>query len=190
MKRIVLSLMLAGLLAGGAAAQGKMPAAGQYQIKGGSYMMNLEIEGANVVVVEPNKRSVYTPQPDGSFHVRNPTNGILYGIRVAGDGEIDAFKPDHPDAGATRLVLISSSAPAGEIDEKWEKLAEKYQERVVSDPANTQTWVACSAVAMKRSVSAKAEADRYAVQMASMLKQIAVDPARNPCADVFLAGTW
>lgn len=177
-------LFAACLLLGSVGASANPPEPGQYQMGGGAYSITVEVAGADLVVVEPNKRSVYTRQPDGTYHFRNPTNNILYGLRSAGQGALEAYKPDNANATPTRLERVNTtvSDSAAEPNEQYVALAEKYQAMVQSDPANTQSWIACSGVALKRAYSAKAEADQYARSMVQMLKQM--DARATPCADV------
>lgn len=161
-------------------AQASQPAAGQYQMNAGAYTITLEQSGANVIMKEPTgKVSTYTPAADGSYHYRNPTNGILYGIRTAGDGAIEAFKPENANAAPTRLEKVSTTMLA-ETDDKFSELANQYMEKAQSDSANVQSWTACAGVAMKRAVSPKNEADKYAQEMANMLKQMAATGSMCP----------
>jgi NADH:ubiquinone oxidoreductase subunit B-like Fe-S oxidoreductase len=74
------------------------------------------------------------------------------------------------------------------MDEQWVNLAEQYRARTQTDPANVQAWTACAAVAMKRAVGTKKDADRYAQQMATMLKQM--DARSSPCTDVIPASMF
>lgn len=167
-----------------AATSGK-PAAGQYQIEGGTYLVTLHYDGANLVTTEPNGRvASYDPQSDQSYHYYNPKLDIVFGLRSLGDGVVEAFRPQEPGVRPDRLILISESTAAPEPDDEQLQLAEKYRALSRSDPANAQSWVACAAVAMKRSVSGGADSERYSRQMAQMLKQIAVDKNRNPCPEV------
>lgn len=158
---------------------------GTYVIDGGGYSIDVRMDGGTLVVVEPNKTSPYEKQADGSYQFTNPNNGITYGIRVIDDRTIEAFKPgtDNPP---TRLSLLGSPGGGTSADvadsERWEKLAGEYSERIGSDPSNAQAFSACAAVAMKRSVSSKDEADAYSAQMASMLHQL--DASSNPCPEV------
>jgi hypothetical protein len=166
---------------------------GTYIVEGGSYSITVDQEGDKLIVVEPNKRSEYAPQGDGSFTFYNPNTDATYGLRVIDDHTIEAFKPGQPGNVPTRLVRLGGApdagpAPSGDEEEKWSKLADHYSARIGSDPANAQSWVACSAVALRRSTASKAEADAYAHQMAGMLKQL--DAASSPCPDVILPENW
>jgi hypothetical protein len=174
--------VLAILMSTNSMAQASAPASGQYQMNGGAYTVTLELSGANLIVKEPTgKVSTYTPAPDGSYHYRNPTNGILYGIRTASNGAIEAFKPDNTNAAPTRLDKVSTAMLA-EPDDKFSKLADHYMEKAQSDSANIQSWTTCAGVAMKRAVSPKTDADKYAQEMANMLKQISA--TASPCPEV------
>jgi hypothetical protein len=173
---------LAMLMSTNSLAQTSAPASGQYQMNGGAYTITLEQSGANLIVKEPTgKVSTYTPAADGSYHFRNPTNGILYGIRTAGNGAIEAFKPDNKNAAPTRLEKVSTAMLA-EPDDKFSKLADQYMEKAQNDSANIQSWTTCAGVAMKRAVSPKSDADKYAQEMANMLKQMSA--TSSPCPEV------
>lgn len=178
-------LCLAGATA--AMAQQGGSATGTYMVQGGSYMIELRQDGDTLVVVEPNKESSYARQADGSYAFYNPGTDTTYGIRILDANTIEAFKPDYPDNPATRLVRMGGAAAAGDDPapadaDRYGALAEHYAGLIEGDPANAQSWSACAAVAMKRSVSNPSEADAYAAQMADMLQQM--DAAASPCPDV------
>lgn len=165
----------------------RTPTPGTYMLDGGSYSITLRMEGDTLVVKEPNKTSRYSKVADGDFQTVNPNTGSTYGIRVIDDRSIEAYKPV-PGNVPSRLTWIESAATTGsavgsEASEKWSAIADRYLEKSQSDPANTQSWVACSAVAMKRSQDTKAAADSYSGQMANMLMQMGM--TSSPCPDVF-----
>ena len=161
---------------------------GTYVVAGGGYSIDLKVEGDSLVVVEPNKTSNYSLQSDGTYHFTNPNNGITYGIRVIDDRTIEAFKPGSGGE-PTRLTLLGSPGGGTTADvadsEKYEAIAARYFQLSQSDPGNVQSHTACAAVAMKRSMASRDEADAYAAEMASMLRQLLVDESANPCPDVF-----
>lgn len=181
------AMAVVGLLClfGSAAALAQSDAGGTYMIEGGSYMITVEQDGGNLVVVEPNKRSEYTLQADGSYHFHNPDTDTTYGIRVLDANTIEAFKP-FADSAPTRLVRMGGGSDAGTAEpgdsDRYGALAEQYAQRIETDPDNVQSWAACAAVAMKRSIATSAEADAYAAQMAAMLQ--AMDAAGSPCPEV------
>lgn len=173
---------------------------GTYQIDGGGYQITVERQGSDLVVVEPNKRSTYTRQSDGSWHFRNPVNGILYGIRFIDAATIEAFKPDQPNNVPTRLSRIGG-APAVRSAElppsaaaadpaSVGDIALKYRQQALSDPDNAQVWTACAAAALKRHTANPGEADAYGGQMATVLKTIIVDPGASPCPDAIPEPVW
>ena len=173
-----------------AAASAAAEPGGTYATDGG-YSIDVKMDGDNLVVVEPNKTSTYVKQADGSYQFTNPNNDITYGLRVLDDQTIEAFKPG-TDNLPTRLTLLGSAGGATTADvadtDKYDALAQHYSELAKSDPDNVQAYTACAGVALKRSVASREEADAYAAQMESMLRQILVDGSVNPCPDVFT--TW
>jgi len=79
-------------------------------------------------------------------------------------------------------VANNDGEPVASSDaDRYGAMAEHYQQLAQTDPDNVQAWTACSAVALKRSVSNPAEADAFATQMAGMLQQMEV--ATSPCPD-------
>lgn len=172
-------------LFGSAAVAAQSGASGTYMVEGGSYMITVEQSGDSLVVVEPNKRSEYALQADGSYHFYNPNTDATYGIRVIDANTIEAFKP-YVDGAPTRLVRMGGAAAPVQLDagttDHYEALAEQYSAMIESDPDNVQSWAACAAVALKRSMSNPPEADAYAAQMAAMLQ--AMDAAGSPCPEV------
>lgn len=163
---------------------------GTYMVRDGGYTIDVSHEGGAMRVTEPNKVSDYAQVSPGTYQFYNENTQTHYGMRVVDDHTLMAFKPDQPDAPGTELVLINSApgeggpAVSGEVSGRYEALAEQYRQKSESDPANAQAWTACSAVALKRSVSNAAEADAFSGQMAGMLKQMLVDTNTSPCPDV------
>jgi hypothetical protein len=181
-----LALVVLALAAAPALAQSELTP-GTYLLEGGTYTMSAEMVDGTLVVHEPNKDSPYTRQADGSYQFYNPNTDATYGIRVIDARTIEAFKPGVAGNVPSRLVLMSSAVSSGEEvrsdqSDRWDQLAQQYLERASTDPNNSASWTACGAVAMKRSVSAQAEADEYAAQMASMLRQL--DASGSPCPEV------
>lgn len=184
------SLAIAAACLMASSAAGAAPG-GTYVIDGGGYSIDVKMDGGNLVVVEPNKTSVYVLQSDGSYQFTNPNNSITYGIRVVDDSTIEAFKPG---GNGQPTVLKRFGSPASEAtsadvadSDKYAALAEHYLQLAQSDPDNVQSYTACGGVAMKRSIASKEEADAYAQQMEQMLRQLLTNPDSNPCPDVFLS---
>ena len=197
---LLLAPLATAALAPVALAQPAEVSEGTYQIDSGGYQITVERQGADLVVVEPNKRSVYARQSDGSWHFRNPVNGILYGIRRIDAATIEAFKPDQPNNLPTRLSRIGG-APAVRAAElppsaaandpaSVGDVALKYRQQALSDPDNAQLWTACAAAALKRHTANAGEADAYGAQMATVLKTIIVDPGASPCPDAIPEPVW
>jgi hypothetical protein len=196
----LLTPLVLGPLAPAAQAQDDHVSEGTYQIDGGGYQITVERQGADLVVVEPNKRSVYARQADGTWHFLNRNNGILYGIRRVDSATIEAFKPDQPNNVPTRLARVGG-APAVKSAElppsvaatdpaSIGEVALKYRELTMSDPDNAQAWTACAAAALKRHTANIGEADAYGAQMATVLKTIITDPTRSPCPDAIPETVW
>lgn len=164
--------------------------AGTYVITGGSYSVTLEQEGDDIALVEPNKRSIYLRQDDGSYQFNNPDRGATFSMRILNDGRLEMGRV--PAAGAP-TVLQRVSAPdtvQAEIDHAaYTSVAQRYAELAHRDPDNVQAWTMCAAVAFKRSQADGEEFSRYATQMAETLKLIAVDGS-NPCSDAIPDAYW
>lgn len=160
---------------------------GVYAIDGGGYSINVKGEGDRLIVVEPNKRSEYVRQPDGTYHFWNPNTQTTYGLRVVNATTIEAFRPG---SGAPGTRLGRTGGPGAPSVGPDRAVAERYAALSRSDPDDAQTWTACAAAAMKRSVSGRDEADAYGTQVAEMLKLILVDPSRSPCPDAIPAALW
>ncbi|UTP40524.1 hypothetical protein M9M90_04895 [Phenylobacterium sp. LH3H17] len=161
---------------------------GVYAIDGGGYSISVAGEGDSLVVVEPNKRSQYVRQPDGTYHFFNPNTGTTFGLRVVSATMIEAFQPLRPDRAPTSLSRVGGPGPPAVGPDR--AIAEKYAALSKTDPDDAQTWTACAAAAMKRSVATRAEADAYGGKVAEMLKTILVDPNRSPCEDALPSSLW
>lgn len=163
---------------------------GTFALQDGSYSITVEEEGANLVVVEPNKRSVYTPAGDGSFQFHNANTGSNFYLRVLDDNTLEAGRV--PAAGSPSILKrLDTAAAMAALEENGElsALAESYAERAGSDPANAQAWSFCSAVAFKRAMGEGGESAQFARQTAQVLQTILVGSA-NPCPDAILPQYW
>lgn len=177
---------------------------GTYVLEGGSYSIEVEQQGDRLIVIEPNKRSEYSRQADGTFHFYNSNTDTVYGLRVVDRQTIEAFKPFQDGNVPTRLTRLGGAPAVAETelrpsavaeappapaavpapDADYGALAQQYLERTKSDPDNVQSWSFCAAAALKRSLASAVEADAYAAESVAKLKTILVDPSRSPCEDV------
>lgn len=163
---------------------------GTFALQDGSYSITVEEEGANLVVVEPNKRSVYTPAGDGSYRFHNDNTGSDFYLRVMDDNTLEAGRV--PQSGAPSILRrldMTAAMAAVEENGALSALAESYAERAESDPANAQAWSFCAAVAFKRAMGEGGESAQFAQQTAQVLQTIMVGSA-NPCPDAILPQYW
>lgn len=162
---------------------------GRYVLDTGSYSIQVEQVGNDVAVVEPNKRSVYTRQGDGSYQFYNPNTGSTFSLRFI---DADTVVADRVPSAGTPSTLKRAAAPlqarAAALNRSDIEVAERYSQMALSDPANAQAWTMCAAVAFKRSQSDAADFARYASQAAQSLKLLVADS--NPCADAIPDGYW
>ncbi|MNF59525.1 hypothetical protein D3C84_411180 [compost metagenome] len=164
--------------------------AGTYVIEDGSYSMEVEQDGDDLVVVDSNKRSIYKRQSDDSYQFHNPNTGSTFSLRFLDERTVEADRV--PSAGMPSIlkrVEMQAAAQASTVNEAYAAIAQHYQGMAQSDPANAQAWTMCSAVAFKRSLSDGKDFSRYARQMAETLKLLAVDSA-NPCSDAIPDSFW
>ncbi|WP_257538704.1 hypothetical protein [Sphingobium sp. CFD-1] len=204
--RAIAGMMTAMMLGAGSAAlaQSAPVEEGTYVLEGGSYSITVEKTATGLMVKEPNKDSPYQPagadRPD-TYLFFNPNTGYTYGIRGIDSQTIEAFK-DVAGNVPTRLKRLGgppaarpiraidpgpSGAPAEGADAD---VARKYQALSTSDPDNAQSWTACSAAALKRSIATGPEADAYGMQVAQMLRLIAVNGEVTPCPDAIPQTLW
>lgn len=163
---------------------------GTFVLENGSYSITVEEDGANLVVVEPNKRSVYTPDGNGRYTFHNPDTGSTFYLRVLDDNTLEAGRI--PPSGSPSILKrrdTGAMMAALENNGQWTALAEKYAERAQTDPDNTQAWTFCSAAAFKRAMGDDAEFATYARQAAQSLQLIMVGTA-NPCPDAIPNQYW
>jgi hypothetical protein len=82
---------------------------GTYQTADGTYRVEAKFEGGNLILVEPNKLSKYTPEPSrqwgpGVFVFTNPVNNITYRMQVQDRFTLLAFKTDLRSATPLKLI--------------------------------------------------------------------------------------
>lgn len=187
MKTIARAALVAALLL---AAVPAFAVKGTYVLKDGSYSITVEEDGANLVVVEPNKRSVYTPAGDGSYRFHNDVTGSDFYMRVLDDDTLEAGRV--PQTGSPSILKRANTAAAMaalETNDTVTGIAEAYAERAQSEPDNAQAWSFCSAVAFKRAMGEDDEAAQFARQSAELLRSI-LGGSANPCPDAIPQKYW
>ncbi|MDH4583953.1 hypothetical protein E8F20_19020 [Pseudomonas sp. BN415] len=163
---------------------------GTYVLEGGNYSINIEQDGDNLVVVEPNKRSIYERQPDGSYQFYSENSGSTFSLRLLDPGTIETDRvPSAGTPSTLKRVEGRAAAQVSAVNQTYALIAEHYSELAQSDPDNVQVWTMCSAVAFKRSLSEDEDFSRYARQVSESLKSIAVT-STNPCSDAIPSSYW
>lgn len=175
-----------GAAAGGGGGGGSI-ASGTYVMEDGSHTADIQQQGSALAVTDLGYTTIYQPQGDGSY-MGTSSRGTRYFMKAAGNGAILIWREGNTPSRMNRVGGGGASVASGDNDAM--AVAEKYRALSQSDPDNAQSWTACSAAALKRSVATGAEADAYGRQMASMLQQILVDPNDNPCEDAIPPGLW
>lgn len=163
---------------------------GTFVLDDGSYSITVEEENGNLVVVEPNKRSVYAPDGSGQYTFHNENTGSDFYLRVLDDTTLEAGRlPPTGTPSILKKVDVAGAMAALESNDEYSAIAERYAALAESDPDNTQAWSMCAAAAFKRAMSTEADFGVYAAQTAAVLQQILVGTA-NPCPDAIPAQYW
>jgi hypothetical protein len=161
---------------------------GTFVLQDGSYSITVEEEGANLVVVEPNKRSVYTPDGNGAYQFHNANTGSDFYLKVLGDDTLEAGRVGTDSPWILERVDVAGAMAALEENGELTAIAERYAERAQAEP-DAQAWAMCAAVAFKRAMGEGAESAQFARQTAQVLQTILVGSA-NPCPDAIPAQYW
>lgn len=170
--------------------EGQSSLAGTYVIEDGSYSITIEEDSGNVVVVEPNKRSVYEKQGDGSYQFYNSNTGSTFSLRFIDALTVEADRvPSEGTPSTLKRVDTPAANKALAMNETYAAIAQRYSEMAQTDPSNAQAWTMCSAVAFKRSLSDGEDFSRYATQMSETLKLI-LEGGANPCSDAIPNEYW
>lgn len=162
---------------------------GTYKLAGGAYTIDVEFADDALKVVEPNKVSVYQRQADGSYHFSNPTNGVVYGMRVIDDQTLEAFKPGSNSAPSTLKLQVAPAFEDNADSERHMETAMKYQQMAISDNDNAHVWSVCGMSAMAMATLTQADAARQINEAVAMIKPIMVNQG-NPCPDAIPGGHW
>lgn len=167
--------------------------AGTYTTSDGSYSINVRYDAkANTItVVEPNKTSEYTSAGGGEYGFTNPKNGIEYRLAIVDATTLEAFKPGGRDS-STKLYHSGGAdeAASSEDFEKYQKVAEKYLEKMKSDPDDAQLWAFCAASANARSTMNAEGFESYAKKAIKEVAKIMEDTTSSPCTDAMPADLW
>ncbi|HEY4530422.1 MAG TPA: hypothetical protein VIG97_08885 [Luteimonas sp.] len=162
---------------------------GTFVLDDGSYSITVEEDGVNLVVVEPNKRSVYTPDGSGDYVFHNANTGSDFYLRVIDASTLEAGRVGGGPPSILRKVDVVGAMAAVEANDAQIAVAERYAALAESDPDNAQAWTMCSAVAFKRAMGEGGDFAQYARQTAQVLQLILTSPG-NPCADAIPAQYW
>ena len=163
---------------------------GTFVLEDGSYSITVEEEGANLVVVEPNKRSVYTPAGDGSYRFHNDNTGSDFYLRVRDDNTVEAGRvPQSGSPSILRRVDMAAKVAALEENDELTSIAERYAAQAEADPVNAQAWSMCAAVAFNRAMGDSDQSALFARQTAQVLQSILVG-STNPCTDAIPPQYW
>lgn len=167
--------------------------AGAYTTSDGTYTINVlyNAKTNTVIVVEPNKTSEYTSAGGGEYGFTNPKNGIEYRLAIVDATTLEAFKPGGRDS-STKLYY-SGGADEGASSEdfdKYQKVAEKYLEKMKSDPDDAQLWAFCAFAANARSTMNAAGFESLAKKAIKQVVSIMEDKTSSPCTDAMPAELW
>ena len=163
---------------------------GTFVLEDGSYSITVEEADGNLVVVEPNKRSVYAPDGSGLYTFHNDNTGSDFYLRVLDDNTLEAGRlPPTGTPSILKKVDVAGAMAALESNDEHSAIAERYTALAESDPDNAQAWSMCAAAAFQRAMSDEATFGAYATQAAAVLQQILVGSA-NPCPDAIPAQYW
>ena len=81
---------------------------GTFVLDDGSYSITVEEADGNLVVVEPNKRSVYTPDGRGRYTFHNDNTGSDFYLSVLDDNTLEAGRI--PQSGSPSILRKRASA--------------------------------------------------------------------------------
>lgn len=166
--------------------------AGTYQMDGASYTITVEVGENELIVVEPNKRSVYrrvgTTQ---EYRFFNANTGSTFAMTVVDDRTLRASRvPQTVAPNILRLVSASAAAAATSQNDRFKAIADRYRLLAEGDTDNTQMWTFCAAAALGWAMKPEAEAATYAWRVVQQVKPIAVNTAVSPCPDVLSSDLW
>lgn len=167
--------------------------AGTYTTEDGSYSIDVRYDAKSntITIVEPNKTSNYTAVGRGEYGFTNPKNGIEYRLAILNATTLEAFKPGGR-ASSTKLYFSGGAdepAPSKDV-EKYEKIAQKYLDKMESDSDDAQLWSFCAAAATARGTMNADGFESYATKIVKGMVSIMEDKTINPCDDAIPASIW
>ncbi|MDH4558872.1 hypothetical protein E8F11_27500 [Pseudomonas sp. BN417] len=95
-------------------------------IEDGSYSMDIEQDGDDLVVLDSNKRSIYKKQGSGSYQFYNPNTGSTFSLRFLDERTVEADRV--PSAGTPSILKraeVQAAAEASTVNETYAAIA-KY----------------------------------------------------------------
>ncbi|RXK60807.1 hypothetical protein ESA94_10120 [Lacibacter luteus] len=169
------------------------PEPGVYSSEDGYYSITIAYKKDEKVltIVEPNKTSNYTFVSGNEYRFVNPTNGIEYLIEVLSTEKFAAYKPGNKANRSLFYFTGNASTPATKkefID--YSKIAEKYKEKMKTDPKDAQLWSLCAAAANARSSFSKEGFEEYVAKIVPSIKAILEKKDKCPCTDAIDQSTF
>ena len=165
---------------------------GTYVVDGGSYSVVVEASGDELVVIEPNKRSVYRRHgKTKEFRAFHESSSSTFTMTVVDDRTLRASRiPQTIPPTMLRLVGAAAAKTAADKQQRFEAIAERYRVLAEGDTDNAQTWSFCAAAAKGWALKSEIDAATYAWRAGQQLKTIMVDPTSTPCRDAIPQSLW
>lgn len=164
------------------------PPSGPYTSSDGMYTVNMEFKNNTLVIIEPNKTSVYVLTGDNMYEYINPDNGKHYKMQVGDETTLIAFG----STGSTNFYFSGglSKAASKEQFAFYQKVAEEYKNKMKEDPDDAQMWALCAAAATNRASLNDEGFEEYARATILSLRQIVTDQRTCPCPRAIPPALW
>lgn len=185
--------LLFAFLIGGMGIKGQGLTKGTFSMEGGNYTLEAELKDGKLIVYEPNRTTPYTLMEGNKYSYWHEKFQKTYYVEIIDPNTLHFTSSNVVGTTVLRRVGVA----AAQIDEakhdRYMEIAEKYralaENKTDGDP-EVQAYTFCAASALAGAMKTEKEYHDYALQVATSLKLIIVNPAKNPCSDAIPDSVW
>lgn len=166
---------------------------GTFSMEGGNYILDAELKGGKLIVIEPNRTTPYTLLAGNKYQYYHDEFQKTYYVEIIDANTLHFTSSNTPDTTVLKRMSAESIVTSWDKYDRYMEIAEKYQalaENKSDSDLEVQAYTFCAASALNGAMKTEKEYHEYALQAASALKLILVNPNKNPCSDAIPDLVW
>lgn len=166
---------------------------GTFSMEGGNYVLDAELKGGKLIVYEPNRTTPYTLLAGNKYQYYHEKFQKTYYVEIVDPNTLHFSSSNTQDTSVLKRMNATAIVTSGDEHDKYMAIAEKYQALAANksdDDPEVQAYTFCAASALSGAMKTEKEYHEYARQASVALKQILVNPNKNPCSDAIPDLVW